>query len=113
MSNIWYDLSAVTDVRPFITLFKEEDHKRLFYGSDGIDACSFHGKYVVLGRAWQTFYVDESSLEFPHCDGRPILSLYEQLLCMKHAAEIAGLTRDKVEDIFWRNADEAFALGWR
>ena len=110
LPNIWYDISAVTDVRPFVTLFQKEDLKRLFYGSDGIDAVSFHGQYVTLGRAWQTFYADESGLEFSHCDGRPILALYEQLLAIKHAAEIVGLSRDDVHDIFWHNADRALGI---
>lgn len=111
MPNIWYDLSAVTDVRPFVTLFRKEDLKRIFYGSDGIFACSYHGKIVTFGRAWQTFYADESGLEFPHCDGRPVLALYEQLLAMKHAAEIAGLSSGDIERIFWKNAHEALGIG--
>jgi glutamate-1-semialdehyde 2,1-aminomutase len=43
MPNIWYDLSALTDVRPFITLFSNESTKRLFFGSDGVDSTYFHG----------------------------------------------------------------------
>ena len=30
MPNIWYDVSAVTDVRPMITLFTREDKRRIF-----------------------------------------------------------------------------------
>ncbi len=108
LSNIWYDLSAVTDVRPFITLFQKEDVSRIFYGSDGVDATYFHGQYVALGRAWQGFDADKTPLQYPHCDGRPILAIYEQLLSMKQAAEIAGLNNDDIEDIFWRNAAKAF-----
>jgi hypothetical protein len=50
-------------------------------------------------------------LQFPHCDGRPILVIYEQLLSMKQAAEIAELSSDDIEDIFWRNATEALKIG--
>ena len=112
MPNIWYDLSAVTDVMPFVTLFKHENLGRLFYGTDGVDAVSFHGKYVVLGRAWQTFRADESALTFPHCEGRPILAVYEQLLAIKHAAAIAGLSKDDLEGIFWKNATQALGVKW-
>ncbi len=108
LPNIWYDLSAVTDVRPFITLFQQEDPKRIFYGSDGVDSTYFHGQYVALGRAWQALDTERLDLRFPHCDGRPILAIYEQLLSMKHAAEIAGLTSDNIKDIFWRNAAREF-----
>ena len=111
LPNIWYDLSAVTDVRPFITLFTQENLDRVFYGSDGIDSTNFHGQYVALGRAWQGLDTSRFELNFPHCDGRPILAIYEQLLSMKHAAEIAELTTDDLEKIFWRNATCAFKLG--
>ena len=31
-------------------------------------------------------------------------------MAMKQAAEIAGLSRDDIEGIFWRNALEAFEI---
>jgi hypothetical protein len=112
LPNIWYDTSAVTDIRPFITLFLGEDHRRIFYGSDGVDATYFRGQYVALGRSWQYLDVDrlQPSLEYPHCDGRPILAVYEQLLAVKQAAEIAELSAEAVECIFWKNATEAFGV---
>ena len=110
MPNIHYDLSAVTDLRPHLTLFSEEDTSRLFYGSDAVAAAYFHGQYPALGRAWQYLQTDEIPMKFPHCDGRPILSVYEQLLSMKHAAEIAGLSREQVEGIFWNNATTALGI---
>ena len=103
MPNIWYDTSAVTDVRPMITLFTREDKRRIFYGSDGVDATYFHGQYAAMGRAWQYVDISRFNLQFPHCDGRPILAIYEQLLSMKHAAEIAQWSRDDIENVFWRN----------
>lgn len=113
MPNIWYDLSAVCDVRPFITLFQKEEPKRILYGSDGVDSTFFHGTYVALGRAWQYFHTDKyEQLQFPHCDGRPILAIYEELLAIKQAAEIAGLSRDDIEDIFWRNAVRDLGIDW-
>jgi predicted TIM-barrel fold metal-dependent hydrolase len=110
LPNIWYDVSAVTDIRPMITLFKHEQPNRILYGSDGVDATYFRGKYVALGRSWQSLDVSHSQLQFPHCDGRPILAIYEQLLCMKQAAEISGLTSNDVDRIFWKNAEELFGI---
>jgi len=110
MPNIWYDVSAVTDVRPLITLFSREDRRRILYGSDGIDAMYFHGQYAALGRAWQCVDVGRLNLQFPHCDGRPILAIYEQLLSMKHAAEIAQWSADDIQNFFWRNAVSAFHI---
>ena len=110
LPNIWYDLSAVCDIRPVLTLFQKEDHRRIFYGSDGIDATYFHGSYIALGRAWQGFDITKQSIQFPHCDGRPILCIYEQLLAMKQAAEIAGFTKDQLKDIFRNNAVREFGI---
>ncbi len=110
MPNIWYDVSAVTDVRPLITLFSREDRRRILYGSDGVDAMYFHGQYAAMGRAWQYVDVSRFNLQFPHCDGRPILAIYEQLLSMKHAAEIAQWSGDDIQDLFWRNAVAAFGV---
>lgn len=110
LPQIWYDLSAVTDVRPFITLFSREDCRRILFGSDGVDATYFHGQYVALGRAWQGLNTAKYDLQFPHCDGRPILAIYEQLLSIKHAAEIAQLSRTDIENIFWNNAAQLFDL---
>ena len=112
LPNIWYDVSAVTDVRPLITLFTREDSRRILYGSDGLDATYFRGQYVALGRAWQGLDVKKLDLQFPHCDGRPILAIYEQLLSMKHAAEIAQWSPDDIENLFWRNAVTALGIPW-
>ncbi|MDA0660173.1 MAG: amidohydrolase family protein [Planctomycetota bacterium] len=112
MPNIWYDLSAVTDVRPMITLFTRENTQRIFYGSDGLDSTYFRGQYVALGRAWQGLNTAEMALKFPHCDGRPILAIYEQLLSMKHAAEIAQWSSDDINDVFWRNACREFGVSF-
>ena len=97
-------------MRPHLTLFSKEDTSRLFFGSDAVAAAYFHGQYPALGRAWQHLAADDSGLGFPHCDGRPILSVYEQLLSMKHAAEIAGLSRQQIEGIFWDNAVAALGI---
>ena len=113
MPNIWYDVSAVTDIRPMVTLFTREDRRRIFYGSDGVDATYFHGQYAALGRAWQYVDADRLKLQFPHCDGRPILAIYEQLLAMKQAVEIAGWSSDDVENLFWRNAAREFQINFR
>ncbi len=110
LPNVWYDVSAVTDVRPLITLFNREDRRRIWYGSDGVDATYFHGQYAALGRAWQAVDADRTQLAFPHCDGRPILAIYEQLLSLKHAAEIAELSPDDIADLFWRNASTALGV---
>ena len=110
MPNIHYDTSAVTDVRPYVTLLTQEDPHRIFWGSDGVGAAFFHGHYAALGRAWQHSDADQAGLQFPHCDGRPILSVYEQLMSLKFAVEVAELSKDQVEGLFWGNAANALGI---
>lgn len=112
MPSIWYDLSAVNEMSVFVTLFKKEKLERMFFGSDLVPP-NFHGRTTALGRAWQCLLTDGiEHLKFPHCNGRPILSIYEQLLAMKLAAEAVELSRDEIEGIFWRNAAREFKLQW-
>ena len=113
LPNIWYDLSAVTDIRPFITLFKNENHNRIFYGTDGIESVSFHGAYTAYGHAHQQVETDNiPSLKFAHTTNRPIICLYEQLIAMKQASIICELDKNKLEDIFWKNATKEFKVNW-
>lgn len=45
-----------------------------------------------------------------HTDARPILCIYEQLLAMKQAADVASLSQEDIEGIFWRNAQMALGI---
>lgn len=111
LPNIWYDTSAVTDVRPMITLLKRERIERILYGSDLMEATSFHGNYGPFGRSWFQVETDRiDRLNFDHCSGRPILCVYESLLCLKHAADITELSPADIKALFWHNAARLFDL---
>ena len=111
MPNIWYDCSAVCDVMPHYTLYKGEDHHRILFGTDNLGAGSFHGRYVAMGRFWYQFETPKyATQDVIHCDHRPTLAVYDQLLCMKHAAQLAELSDSQIEDIFYNNARSAFGL---
>ena len=104
-------MSAVCDLRPILTLFQNEDVKRIFFGSDGITPTFFRGGYFALGRSWLT--VSKASFAeatFPHCDGRPILAIYENLLAIRQAADLAGFGRKEINAIFWGNAAREFSV---
>jgi hypothetical protein len=96
---------------PHYTLFKKEDHRRILFGTDNLIANTFHGKYGTMGRFWYQMEGPEICKKPNiHTDARPILSIYEQLLCIKHAAQMAGLSRGQIEDVFYNNAKAAFGL---
>lgn len=109
LPNIYYDLSAVCDIRPIITLFKEEDSSRIFFGSDGTIPTFVKGNYVSLGRSWTAIQGDKYGDEnMPHTNARPILVVYESLLSIKQAAELTGLTQGDIDAIFRDNAVREF-----
>ena len=111
LPNIFYDLSAVCDVRPILTLFQREKVRRNFFGSDGISPTFFRGGYFALGRSWLTVSnAHFTEANFPHCDSRPILAIYENLLAIRQAAELAGFGRKEGEAIFWGNAAREFRI---
>ena len=111
MPNIWYDNSAVSDVMAHHALFEKEDHRRILYGSDNLIANAFHGRYVPLGRFWYQMEGPECVNQPKiHTDARPILAIYDQLLAIKHAAELTGLTRAQIEDVFYNNARRVFGV---
>jgi len=113
LPNIFYDLSAVTDIRPYITLFSEENHKRIFYGTDAVESVSFHGAYSAFGHAHQQVETDNiPNLTFSHTTNRPLICIYEQLIAMKQASIICELDKNQLEDIFWRNAVREFNVPW-
>ncbi len=109
LPNIWYDTSAVTDLRPMVTLFRKEKIERIMYGSDLVDAVAFHGNYAPFGSAWFQVVTDGiKQLRFDHCEGRPVLCVYDNLLCLKYAADYAQLSSDDIEKFFWKNAAGLF-----
>ena len=106
LPNIWYDTSAVCDVRSHYLLMKHEKIERLMFGTDNIVAGGGHGKYVTWGRGWQFF----SAKEQPHCVSDSTLVVYEQLRAQKQAADMAGLSPEDIEKLFHVNAEKFFGI---
>lgn len=106
LPNIWYDTSAVCDVRSHYLLMKHEKIERLMFGTDNIIAGGDHGKYVTWGRGWQFFAAGRQ----PHCVSDNTLVVYEQLRAQKQAADMAGLSRDDLEKLFHANAEKFFGI---
>lgn len=106
MPNLYYDHSAVCDVRSHYLLFKHEKIERMMFGSDNIAAGGVHGNYITWGKAWQFYHAGE----LKHCNSESTLVVYEQLRAMKYAADMAGLTADDVKKIFHGNAAKLFSF---
>ena len=106
LPNLHYDLSAVCEARSHYLLMKHEDPVRLLFGTDNICAGGVHAKYITWGRGWQYF----TGMTVPHCRGDATLVCYEQMRAMKQAADMAGITQDAVEAIFYHNAAALFGF---
>ena len=91
MPNIWYDLSAVTTMPPFLTLFQKEDLKRIFLR---LGRRRFSLLPWKVRTVWEILVPGRNPMNpkfnFAHTDARPVLCIYEQIMAMKQAAEIAG-----------------------
>lgn len=101
LPNLWYDTSAVTELRSHYLLMQREDRRRVLFGSDDVVAGCARGKYITYGRAWE-FYPGRTELE--HCDPRATLVVYEQLRQERQVAEMLGLTSSEIEAHFWGNS---------
>ena len=106
LPHIYYDLSAVCDARSHYLLFKHEDLSRIMFGTDNVDAGGVHAKYITWGKGWQYF----KGMDVPHCRKDATFVCYESLRSIKQAADMAGLTHDDVEDVFFNNAKCFFAV---
>ena len=106
MPNLNYDLSAVCDCRSHYLLFKHENLSRIMFGTDNIDAGGVHAKYITWGKGWQYF----TGMDVPHCRKEATYVCYEGLRSIKQAADMAGLNRKDIEDIFFNNAMRFFSI---
>lgn len=108
LDHVCYDNSAVNDLYSHLLLLRHEDRCRIMFGSDNIAAGAAHGKYVCWGRGWEYFPGVPGRT---HCDCRATMVVYEQLRCLRQAAAILELSRNDLENIFYRNAQRLIMRG--
>ena len=64
-----------------------------------------------MGRFWYQIgtpeYAKKNNI---HTNSKPILAIYEQLLAFKHAAQLAQLRTEQINDVFYNNAKKLFDL---
>ncbi len=97
--NVWFDFSAICDSPSIMKILKSVGISRCMWGSD-YPSDAFTGKSVSYA---DTFvWLDNKVLK-----GAWNLGV-ENLMAMKEASDLLGLSKQNIEDIFYNNASRLF-----
>ncbi len=106
LDHIVYDLSAVCNDYTYYLLFKHEDKRRLFYGTDNIVAGGDHDIYAPYAYSWGGVMGGDEARKRANC----ILLCLEALRCLRRGAIMADVTQSELEDIFYNNAARHYKI---
>jgi len=109
IDNVWFDTSAVTEAGAFEAIVETMGHERLLYGSD-FHVSHLHGRCVAIGDSFHWFYADEMDTAEKHTQLEPVLIGLESIRSLRLACRRLKLTDSQIEDIFYNNAKQLFAL---
>ncbi len=108
LDTLYYDISANTCGPVFEYLLDTVDTARILYGSD-LPIFAVRGKRIWEGENYIN-YIHKADWEDSHtrrCKEKEeqfTFMLYEEIFAFKKAAEKARLSRDDIENVFWKNA---------
>ncbi len=106
--NIWFDLSAVCESAPMAACIMAYAGKRTVWGSD-YPICMHRGRAISLSTGFLWLIDDDLKALSPQGQ-QPCLVAAENLLAFRQACILLGLDRTQIEDLFYNNAMELFAL---
>lgn len=104
LSNLWCDMSAVTEVGACEAIIEALGPGRLLYGSD-FPVSHLRGRCVAIGDGFVWLY--EETLDWQIASFQPVQPIFiglESLRTLKQAAWHCRLSDGQVEDIFHNNA---------
>lgn len=102
--NIWFDLAAVCESAPMAACIMKNAGKRTVWGSD-YPICMNRGKVISAGTGYAWLTGDDIPQNY-----RPCLVATENLLAFRQAAILLNLDKTQIQDIFYDNAMELFAI---
>lgn len=106
--NLLYDISANCNQTVFEILIEEVGPRRILFGSD-LPITAMRAKRECEGDRYIN-YIKDADWEDEHTRRRPeeeegyTFFLYEEILAFRKAAEVCGLSKDEIEDVFFNNA---------
>lgn len=102
LPNVWFDMSAVCECEPIMTLLRIMGPSRLIWGSD-FPISRLRGRAVTVGNGFA--WLDGELCNWEKAVfARPVLAGIESLRALETAAYLLGLSRQEVSDIFYGNA---------
>ena len=110
LSNVWFDMSAITGNGALEPIVRTFGHERLMWGSD-YPISHLRGRCVAIGDNHLWLY--EDTLDWSKVSYREVKPLFmglESLRVLKVAAGNLGLSDRQVEDVFWTNARKVLRL---
>ena len=109
LDNVFFDTSAVTEAGAFEAIVETMGHDRLLYGSD-FHVSHLRGRCVAIGDSFHWFYADDMKLSEKHTRLQPVLIGLESIRSLHLACRRLRLRDSQIEDIFYCNAGQLFAL---
>ena len=110
LDNIYFDTSSNCDPLAHIAIIRNFGHKKLMYGSDGLLSSHIRGQTVAVADSFLWLQDDQPIWSTEYKQIEPVLIGLEHLRSLKCATYALKLSDTAVEDIFWNNAAELFAL---
>lgn len=109
LNNVWFDTSAVTEAGAFEAIIETMGHERLLYGTD-FHVSHMRGRCVAIGDSFHWFYADDMNTVEKHIQLEPVLIGLESIRSLRLACRRMKLNDRQIEDIFYHNAKQLFAL---
>jgi glutamate-1-semialdehyde 2,1-aminomutase len=109
LDNVWFDTSAVTEAGAFEAIIETMGHERLLYGTD-FHVSHLRGRCVAIGDSFHWFYANDMDLTEKHIHLAPVLIGLESIRSLRLACQRLKLCDGQIEDIFYHNAAQLFAL---
>jgi len=109
LDNLYFDLSANCEPIAHQSIMRIMGHKKLMYGSD-FPLSYLRGRSVAVADSFLWLYEETPVWGEKHTQIKPVLVGLEHLRSLKWACWAEKLSDSQVEDIFWNNAAELFAV---
>ena len=108
LENVWFDSSGICEAAALAAILRAFGPSRLVFGSD-FPVSEIRGRCVTVGDGFVWLYPESLDWQSIHPPVHPTLVGLESLRALREAAQIAGLSRAEVRQIFHGAARDLYA----